>query len=213
MISASILFSVGVKWYFIISVLEAISNWQFVLNLGKRSDIYIWKQKIDTEIILKHNYSQGKCIIEKFRLEFLWAPPPSVTNSCSFLSSEWWDIAVLPEGIYRRCKDFYPLRQNSTQPQVGIWADAGSATACSRYNGHLQCYGVVEMLSCGLKQWLSSWWEGRANPEDLRCMQYSWVTRRAGEPESTPSQTSFKGWQWRQSYLAGCPYLPKAFQR
>lgn len=71
MISASILFSVGVKWYFIISMLEAISNWQFVLNLGKRSDIYIWKQKIDTEIILNHNYSQGKCRRLKFQLEFL----------------------------------------------------------------------------------------------------------------------------------------------
>lgn len=71
MISASILFSVGVKWYFIISMLEAISNWQFVLNLGKRSDIYIWKQKIDIEIILKHNYSQGKCRRLKFQLEFL----------------------------------------------------------------------------------------------------------------------------------------------
>lgn len=60
MISASILFSVGVKRYFIINVLEAISNWQFVLKLGKRSDIYIWKQKIDIEIILKHNYSNSK---------------------------------------------------------------------------------------------------------------------------------------------------------
>lgn len=61
MISASILFSVGVKWYFIINMSEAISNWQFVLNLGKRSDIYIWKWKTDIEIILKHNYNKGKC--------------------------------------------------------------------------------------------------------------------------------------------------------
>lgn len=52
MISPSILFSVGVKRYFIINVLEAISHWQFVLNLGKRSDIYIWKWEIDIEIIL-----------------------------------------------------------------------------------------------------------------------------------------------------------------
>lgn len=61
MISPSILFSVGVKRYFIINVLEAISHWQFVLNPGKRSDIYIWKWEIDIEIILKHNYSKGKC--------------------------------------------------------------------------------------------------------------------------------------------------------
>lgn len=27
------------------------------------------------------------------------------------------------------------------------------------------------MLSQGLKQWWSTWWEGRANPGELRCMQ------------------------------------------
>ena len=37
---------------------------------------------------------------------------------------------------------------------------------------------VMAMLSHGLKQWLSTWWEGRANPGELRCMQCTWVTRR-----------------------------------
>ena len=35
---------------------------------------------------------------------------------------------------------------------------------------------VVGMLSHGLKQWLSTWEEGR----DLRCEQWTWVTRRGG---------------------------------
>jgi len=39
---------------------------------------------------------------------------------------------------------------------------------------------VVEMLSHSLNQWLSTWWEGRANPEELRCMQCTWVTGRGG---------------------------------
>ena len=36
---------------------------------------------------------------------------------------------------------------------------------------------VAEMWSHGLKQWLSTWWEGRASPGELRCMQCSSVTR------------------------------------
>jgi len=55
--------------------------------------------------------------------------------------------------------------------------------------------GVVEMLSHSLKLWWSTWWEGRANPEELRCMQSPWVTEGV-EPGCPPSQTSFKGWQW-----------------
>ena len=39
---------------------------------------------------------------------------------------------------------------------------------------------VVKMLSHGLSQWLSTWWEGRANPIELRCLQYTWVSRRGG---------------------------------
>ena len=38
---------------------------------------------------------------------------------------------------------------------------------------------VVEVLSHGLKQWLSTWWEGRANPGELRCKQCTWVTGRS----------------------------------
>ena len=37
--------------------------------------------------------------------------------------------------------------------------------------------GVEEMLSQGLKQCLNIWWEGRANLEELRCMQCIWLTR------------------------------------
>jgi len=58
--------------------------------------------------------------------------------------------------------------------------------------------GVVEKLSDGLKQWLNTWWEGRATQ---------------GSSRSTISQTSCKGWQWRWGYLVGDPYLPEAFQR
>ena len=39
---------------------------------------------------------------------------------------------------------------------------------------------VSEILSCGLSQWLSTWWKGRANPGELRCVQCSWVTGRGG---------------------------------
>ena len=31
-----------------------------------------------------------------------------------------------------------------------------------------------------LKQWLSTWWKGRSNPGELRCMQCTWVTGRGG---------------------------------
>ena len=34
---------------------------------------------------------------------------------------------------------------------------------------------------------------------------------RGVEPGSTPSQTSFKGWQWRCGYLGGDPCLPEVF--
>jgi len=44
---------------------------------------------------------------------------------------------------------------------------------------------VVEMLSDGLKQWLNTWWEGRANPGELRCKQCSWVTG-SGRPRIHP---------------------------
>ena len=50
------------------------------------------------------------------------------------------------------------------------------------------------MLSHGGNEWLSTWWEGIANPWELWCIQCSWVTRR--------TLTSFKGWQWRRGYLA-----------
>ena len=50
------------------------------------------------------------------------------------------------------------------------------------------------MLSHSLNQWLSTWWEGRASPGELRCVQCAWVTGRV-EPGSTPAQTSIKGWQ------------------
>ena len=43
-----------------------------------------------------------------------------------------------------------------------------------------QCIWVAEVPSHGLKQWLSTWWEGRANPGELRCMQCTWVTVRGG---------------------------------
>ena len=45
---------------------------------------------------------------------------------------------------------------------------------------------VVDMLSHGLKQWLSTWWEGRANPGELRCMQCSWVTGSQDPPLPRP---------------------------
>ena len=54
---------------------------------------------------------------------------------------------------------------------------------------------VLEMLSHGLKQWWSTWWEGRANPGELSCMQCTEWWR--GGARIHPFQTSFKGWQWR----------------
>lgn len=80
MISASILFSVGVKWSFIINMLEAISNWQFVLNLSKRSDTCIWKWKTDIEIVVKHNYSIRQ--MQK-KIEI----PAGVSGGCSAIGS------------------------------------------------------------------------------------------------------------------------------
>jgi len=59
---------------------------------------------------------------------------------------------------------------------------------------------VVGMLSHSLKQWPSIWWEGRANPGKLRCMQCTWVTGR-GEARIHPLQTSFKCWQWKWGHL------------
>jgi len=42
----------------------------------------------------------------------------------------------------------------------------------------LKQHSVVEMLSHGLKWWLSTWWKSRANPVEPRCMQCTWVTGR-----------------------------------
>jgi len=39
-----------------------------------------------------------------------------------------------------------------------------------RYRVCILCSCVVDMLRHGLNQWLSTWWEGRANPVELRCM-------------------------------------------
>jgi len=39
---------------------------------------------------------------------------------------------------------------------------------------------IAELLSHGLKQWLSTWWQGRAKPGELRYMQCTWVTGRGG---------------------------------
>jgi len=59
----------------------------------------------------------------------------------------------------------------------------------------------MEMVRHGLKQWLSTWWEGRANPGELRCMQCTPEWLKGMEPGSIPSQTSAKGWQWRWGHL------------
>ena len=40
------------------------------------------------------------------------------------------------------------------------------------------------MLNHCLKEWLSTWWEGRASPGELRCMQCSWVTGREWNKDS-----------------------------
>jgi len=56
------------------------------------------------------------------------------------------------------------------------------------------------MVRHGLKQWCSTWWEGRANPRELRCKQCIWVTWRAGA-RIHPFQPSFKGCQWKGRYL------------
>jgi len=56
------------------------------------------------------------------------------------------------------------------------------------------------MLSHGLNQWLSTWWESRPNPMNSgTCNACEWP--EGVEPGSTPSQTLFKGWQWRWEHL------------
>ena len=62
----------------------------------------------------------------------------------------------------------------------GLWAriDTFKKKNSQRYT--LYIIVVAEMLSHGLKQWWSTWWEGRANPWVLRCMQCTWLTGRAG---------------------------------
>jgi len=47
---------------------------------------------------------------------------------------------------------------------------------CQSYYRHF----VGEMVSHGLNQWWSFWWEGRANPRELKCKQYAWLTRMGG---------------------------------
>jgi len=70
--------------------------------------------------------------------------------------------------------------------------------------------GVVEMPSHGLKQWLSTWWKaGPTQGSSGACNVSQWPERV--EPGSTPSQTSFKGWQWRQGVVTGESCLSEAF--
>jgi len=52
------------------------------------------------------------------------------------------------------------------------------------------------MLSHGLKQRLSTWWEGRATQGSSAACNVPECPEGV-EPESTPSLTSFKAWQWR----------------
>jgi len=67
------------------------------------------------------------------------------------------------------------------------------------------------MLSHGLKQRWSTWREGRANPELLSCMQCNKPELPEGlKPGSTPSQTSFNGWQQRWRCFAEDPCLLEA---
>lgn len=66
---------------------------------------------------------------------------------------------------------------------------------------------VVEMQSHALNQWLSTCWECRANPGELRWMQCVWVTRNSGA-RIHPSQTSFKvGSGGKGVSLELCVYL------
>ena len=64
------------------------------------------------------------------------------------------------------------------------------------------------MLSHGLNQWLSTWREGRANQGSSgACNASEWL--EGVESGSTPSQSLFKGWQWRQGYSSRDPCLPE----
>ena len=61
---------------------------------------------------------------------------------------------------------------------------------------NIPCTDVVEMLSQGLKQWWSTWWKGRANLGSSGvCNVPEWP--EGMQSGSSPSQPSFKGWQWR----------------
>jgi len=89
--------------------------------------------------------------------------------------------------------------RNQCQLAVAVmiqnWAD-GLRTFRKQSERVSKWLNIVEMLNHGLKQWLSTWWEGRANPGELRCIQCNamQLSDEGVEPGSTPSQTSFKGW-------------------
>lgn len=76
---------------------------------------------------------------------------------------------------------------------------------------------VVEMLRQGLKQWWSTWWEGRASPGELRCMQCSWVMKGWSQEPPFPSPhlrvgSGVEGIScWRSLYIWGLPKVSSSF--
>ena len=51
---------------------------------------------------------------------------------------------------------------------------------------------VAEILSQGLKQSLSTWWEGRANPVELKCMQCTCANGRGRARILPPSRSHWR---------------------
>ena len=136
-----------------------------------------------------------------------------------------WGRSVCWRGLYLKCQPLVDINVSGGNTLVIIflytkhtqqylfreyvfrktifWTDFSSS------NIFLGLLFVAEMLSHGLKQWAP---DGKAGPTQRSsgvCNAFEWS--EGVEPGSTPSQTSFKGWQWRWGYLAGDSCLSEVF--
>ena len=117
-------------------------------------------------------------------------------SCCLPLTVDWWQrlILILPCALYfstllvsKQVMILACMAWNET-PQVEQKFTSQKKDSKS-VPGFLACFlfvtvqlyvTVVEMLSHGLKQWLSTCWEGKTNPGALRCVQCTGVTGGGG---------------------------------
>jgi len=74
------------------------------------------------------------------------------------------------------------------------------------------------MLRHGLKKWWSTWWEGRANPGELRCRQCTWVIGKGWSQDPAlprPHLSVGSGGErisyWRSLPTSGLPKVSSSF--